>query len=78
MENKEKGTNSTKIGADKLAENTSNIPKMYLPKLSAQAQKFGIFNEKKRLHWASIVREYNHSFFLSYRPRNKKLELNVI
>ena len=28
---------------------------MYLPKLSAQAQKFGI-SLKKRLHWASVVR----------------------
>ena len=30
-------------------------PKMYLHKLSAQAQKFGI-SMKKRLHWASVVR----------------------
>ena len=40
------GTHSTKMGADKSAENTTNAPN-----LSAQAQKFGIsmkkgFNER--------------------------------
>ena len=41
--------------------NRSNLPqvpkcpKMYVPKLSAQAQKYGI-SMKKRLHWASVVR----------------------
>ena len=40
------------MGADKLAENTPNAPK--LPKLSAQAAKFGI-SMKKRLFGASIV-----------------------
>ena len=39
------------MSADKLAENTLN----YLPKLSAQAQKFGILM-KKILHWESVVR----------------------
>ena len=34
-------------------------PKIYLPKLSAQAQKFGILM-KKRLHWASVVRDSTH------------------
>ena len=58
MENMDKWlTHCTKMGADKLAENTTNAPKseIYLPKLSAQAQKFGI-SLKKKLHWASIVR----------------------
>ena len=32
---------------------------MYLPKLSVQAQKFGILI-KKRLHWASVVRGTDH------------------
>ena len=36
------GSHSTKIGADKLAENTPKCPKIYLPNLSAQAQMFGI------------------------------------
>ena len=36
--------------------NWPKIPKMYLPKLSAQARKFGI-SMKKGLHWASVVRE---------------------
>jgi hypothetical protein len=39
------GTYSTKMGADKLAENTPNVSK-YLPKLSAQAQKFWISMKK--------------------------------
>ena len=43
MENMNKGLKSTKICADKLAENP---PKTYLPKLSAQAQKFGISVKK--------------------------------
>ena len=34
------------MGADKLAENTPKCPKIYLPKLSAQAQKFGILMKK--------------------------------
>ena len=37
----------TKMGADKLAENNPNARKVYLPKLSAQAQKFENFAEKK-------------------------------
>ena len=35
------------MGADSLAENTSNVPQIYLPNLSAQDQKFGISKEKK-------------------------------
>ena len=34
------------MGADQLAENTPKFPKTYLPKLSAQAQKFGILMKK--------------------------------
>ena len=40
---------TTKMGADKLAENTPpNLTclKIYLPKLSAQAQNFGILMKK--------------------------------
>ena len=47
-------THCTKMGADKSAENTPKCPKIYLPKLSVQAQKVWHFGEK-RLHWASIV-----------------------
>ena len=35
------------MGADSLAENTPNVPQIYLPNLSAQDQKFGISKEKK-------------------------------
>ena len=44
MENMDKGlTVSTKMGADNMAINKyPKCPKIYLPKLSAQAQKFGI------------------------------------
>ena len=34
------------MSADKFAENTPIAPKTYLPKLSAQAQKFGILMRK--------------------------------
>ena len=46
MENMEKGLAGTKMGADKLAENTPNAPLNFWPNLSAQAQKFGIFKKK--------------------------------
>ena len=34
------------MGADKLADNTPKFPKIHLPKLSAQAQMFGILMKK--------------------------------
>ena len=37
---------STKMGADSLAENCPKCPKMYLPNLFAQAQKFRISMKK--------------------------------
>ena len=40
------GTHCTKMGADRLAENTPNDKKIYLSKFSAQALKFG-FSMKK-------------------------------
>jgi hypothetical protein len=40
------GTHCTKMGADKSAKNTPNASKIYLPKLSAQVQKFGILMKK--------------------------------
>ena len=52
------GTHSTKMGADKSAENTPNAPK-----LSAQivcpSPNVWEFDEK-RLHWESGVRIYSH------------------
>ena len=54
MENMDNGLTVTKW----LLINQPKIPQMaiiHLPKLSAQAQKFGILM-KKRLHWASVVR----------------------
>ena len=35
------------MGANKLAKKTPKCPKMYLPKLSAKAQKHGFFLSKK-------------------------------
>ena len=43
--------------ADKLAENTLKCPKIYLSKLSAQAEKFGISMKK-----GSILRPYSVIF----------------
>ena len=43
------------MGADSLAENTQ-MPIIYLPNLSAQAQKFWI-SMKKGLHWESTVHD---------------------
>ena len=40
------GTLSTKISADKSAENTPNATKFICLKLSAQAQEFGILMKK--------------------------------
>ena len=50
MKNMDKGqgTHSTKMGADKLAENIPNAPKSIWD-----------FDEK-RLHWASVVRGIIH------------------
>ena len=45
MENMDKGLAGTKMGADKLAENTPNAPLNFWPNLSAQAQKFGIYKK---------------------------------
>ena len=53
------GTHSTKICADKYPK----CLKIYKPKLSAQAQKFGI-SMKKRLHSTTIVRAW-YKFQLS-------------
>ena len=41
----DKGLAGTKMGADKLAENTPNAPLNFWPNLSAQAQKFGIYKK---------------------------------
>ena len=46
MEKMDKGL-TTKMGADRSAENTANSPEfIYLPYLSAQAQKLGISMKK--------------------------------
>ena len=49
MENMNKGLTVLKMGADKLVKNTPKCPTIYRPKLSAQAQKFGILMEKASL-----------------------------
>ena len=43
------------MGADSLAENTPKCLKTFQPKMSAQAQKFEIFEKKSSL-WKSVVR----------------------
>ena len=53
--------NSTKMGADKLAENTPNVPKINRPKVWD-------FDEK-RLHWASVVRETRHYADAAYEKK---------
>ena len=56
MENMYKGlTVHTKMGADKLAENTSNALKFICP-ICLPNPKVWDFDEK-RLHWASVVRD---------------------
>ena len=47
------------MGAHKLFKNTGNDPKIYLTKFSAKM--FGILM-KKRLHWVSVVCEYNPQY----------------
>ena len=49
-----KGTHSTSIGADKLAENTLNTPKFICPNCLSKPKNLGF--RKKGLHLASIVR----------------------
>ena len=56
MENMDKGLTVPKwvlINRPKIPKR----PKIYLPKLSAQAQKFWDFDEKS-LRWASVVRDW--------------------
>ena len=53
-----KGTHCTKMGADKLAKNTTNAPKFICP-----SPKVWDFHEK-RLHWASVVRAKAHKYML--------------
>ena len=36
------------------------MPQNLSPKLSAQTQKFGIYLDEKRLHWACILRVWNN------------------
>ena len=42
------------MGANKLAENTPNAPKKYMPKLFTQAQMLKTI--EKMLHWVSVLR----------------------
>ena len=54
MENMNKGLTVPKWEL-KFCQKYPKCPKIYLPNLSAQAQKFGIYFNEKRLHWASVV-----------------------
>ena len=53
------GIYSTKMGADISAENTPNAPKSLGPKLSAQAQKFGIFEKSSDSYLCTLMIGYN-------------------
>ena len=66
MENMDKGLTVSKwmlINWPKITK----CPKIYLPKLSAQARKFGI-SMKKELHWASVVCESGQKMHLHLLP----------
>ena len=52
------GTHSTKMSADKLAQNTPNVPKIICPDC-LPSPKLWDFDEKM-LHWASVVRGPEH------------------
>ena len=63
MENMDKGLTVPKMGADSLAENKyPKCPRIYLPNLSAQAQKILDFNEKKGFIWVSVVSGCMYAF----------------
>ena len=53
MENHGHGTHSAKMGADSLAENTSNTPKLIWPIRPNGPKVWDVV--EKRHHWASIV-----------------------
>ena len=55
MENMDigQGTHSTKMGADKLAENTQNAPKFICPNCLPKPKSLGF--QYKRFHWATVV-----------------------
>ena len=48
------GTHCSKMGADKLAENTLNAPKFICPNFLPKPKSLGF--RWKRLHWVSVVR----------------------
>ena len=55
MKNIGEETHSTKMGADKLAKNTPNDPKLICPNCLPKSPKVLDFNEKK-IRWMSLVR----------------------
>ena len=70
------GTHSTKIGADRLTENTKDAPEFmeFIP-----SPKVLDFNEK-RLHWASVVRaptQQRKYFFLQKQETFQKMALSI-
>ena len=57
MENMDKGLTvklSTKMGADKLFENTPNAPKVICPNCLPKPKSLGFW--WKKIHWVSVVR----------------------
>ena len=58
MENIGKGTHSTKMGADSLAENTPNASKHFSPKCLPKPKSSQFL--KKGSLWVSVVRGVNH------------------
>ena len=58
------GTQSTKMGADKLAENIPNAPKFYCPICLPKPKRL-VFLKKKNSLWVSVVCVLEHAFVLS-------------
>ena len=60
------------MGADSPAENTPNASKIFQTKMSAQAQKFKIF--EKSYFWVSVVRGMNNGKTPLKDPLERLLE----
>ena len=60
------------MGADKLAENTPNAPKLICP-IVCPSPKVWDFNEK-RLHWVSVVRDWKQTKFKNCKEQRVRLQ----
>ena len=73
-------THITKMGADQSAKNTPNAPKNVWSNLSAQAQKFEIFEKKLstgvRSSWYYPFRKQNYQIQNSMNPNQASKKCN--